>query len=249
MGILRSAGAARRCGLRAGDVVQNGVVAGSHDGGDDQLAGPGSAPRVGSPPRAASRVRPSVVGATRAIAPRSSRRRGLRGTSSACGGASAGSCVRIARSRRAAPRPARGRAPRQLRAGRPVGVQRVGLAAGAVQGEHQLRRAAARAADARRCAPRARRRAPRGARRRGRRRSAPRAPPAAAPRGGRSRPGRTARRRGRRAAGPRHSASASRSLSAALRGSARRASATRRSKRREVELAGLDVQHVARAAG
>ena len=40
------------------------------------------------------------------------------------------------------------RAARRGRAGVPVGVQRVGLAAAAIQREHQLRRAAARAADA-----------------------------------------------------------------------------------------------------
>ena len=87
-----------------------------------------------------------------------------------------------------------------VRARLAVGLERLRLAVAAVQREHALRVAAARAAGSRPAAPRARRRARGGGRRRGRRRSRARRRSGAAPPGGGSRRARTARRRCRPAA-------------------------------------------------
>ena len=106
-------------------------------------------------------------------------------------------------------------------AGAPVGVERVGLAAGAVEREHQLRRAGARGTGARRSARAARRRSRRGGRARARRPSPPRS---AASR-------RSASRSASLAGGPSSGVSAS----GAPRNSAR---ASRRSRGRGVEVAG-----------
>ena len=81
-----------------------------------------------------------------------------------------------------------------------VGLERLGLAPGPVEAEHQLAAQTLPQRVLASPAPPARRRARRDDRWRDRRRSAARAPPGAAPRDGRSPPGRTAHRRGRRAA-------------------------------------------------
>ena len=124
---------------------------------------------------------------------------GRLGRSSACGcGSSAGSCSRIARcssrsSREGSIPSSSVSAARVL-----VGLERLRLPPGAVQGEHQLRAEALaqgmlgderlELADQAACRPA-----------RDRRRSAPRGRRAVAPRGGRSRPARSAGRRTRRA--------------------------------------------------
>ena len=88
----------------------------------------------------------------------------------------------------------------------PVGLQRLRLAAGAVQREHPLRVQASRSGFAGHAAPRARRAPRRGDRPPGPRRSRARSRAAAGPPGAGSRRRRTARRRRRTAASPRHSA-------------------------------------------
>ena len=77
----------------------------------------------------------------------------------------------------------------------PVHVERLRLAARAVEGEHELSAQTLPQRVLRGRAPRARKRARRGGRGRGRPRSAPQGRPDAAPRGERSRPARTARTR------------------------------------------------------
>ena len=97
-----------------------------------------------------------------------------------------------------------------------VHAQRLGLPPRAVEGEHELRRGAARAADASPSALRARERGCRAGRARARPRSAPRSRRAAAPPAARSPSVRTPRTRGRRARAPRQSASARSSVASAL---------------------------------
>ena len=127
---------------------------------------------------------------------------------------------------------------RATRAGVAVGLERVGLAPGAVQGEHPLRVQRARAAAARAPAARARRRTRDGGRRPGRGRSRARR---AASRSSSSRRI-SAAANGSPATsssgGPRHSASASRGCPAA----------TSRSKRRDVEVLRAEPQLVAAPA-
>ena len=149
----------------------------------------------------------------------------------------------------AAPRSARGRAPPPARAAR-RGRRRAPRPGGpSGTARASAGRAAAPGAGSAPRAPRARRRARRGARARGRPRCAARAPSAAAPRAGRSPPARTTRRRGPRAPGRATAPAPPAACAAAVSGSARPRLGHELLEASEVELAGLDAQHVARRRG
>ena len=124
-------------------------------------------------------------------------------------------------------------------------LERLRLAAAAVEREHQVRRASARAAGARPPASAARRPGRRRGRARAARPSAPRSPPSAAPRAARSRAGRTRRTGGRRA--PARATARARPPGRPTRtsGSSARARSSRSSKRRESIALALDAERVA----
>ena len=221
---------------------------------------------------AATRVLPipyaptSVTSAPAPAAARRQRARSRRSSSSRPISGGAAARVELARAarRRPARRPARGPGAGSRRAGGcssgrgstpisstsvcagvPVGLERLGLAAAAVEREHPLRVQALAQRVARPAARRSRRRPPGGGRRPGRRRSPARRRSAAAPRAGGSRRSANGSSATSASGSPRNSASAcARRVPRLAVSAARAASATSRSRRQRVDQLAVDPQLV-----